>query len=557
MKSILKSSIKLGIFIVALFMVSNYAFASTYEKSKSVVEKNQNNIQIRKSAKWYKDKIGIVNSEEKNLAQIDIKLDLSDMDVLNTKGQSTDLVFVLDTSISMDEGDKLDNLKKAGNKLFEDFLKTNCDSRRVGIVTFATDYKEVLPLTSDLSNVTSTIQNTTLVRDKDVCQTNLQGGIYAAQQVLKKSAADNKIMVILTDGNANREIMEKGPDVASGENPVFAAVNQAQIAKNNISNLHVVTIGLDMQEWGNDRLKEIATSDINNEKLNYAVNTGDVDLEEYLVGIFAGINYMAEQMTYEHMLVDYIPYGLEVYNNQIWCDDKDVDIACDEDKIIWNIGKEKLKNKIYNMGFIVTVDFKVLSQEYINKYNCFNTNGMSMEICKNSSDSLVFTYIKNNEKNEIGLISPQLEYLMEKQDVEKKSVSTKDDENKEKVEVKKELVEKKVESKELEIAPIEIVEKQQSNREVIIINKDTKEKEPKVDSIVSKKDIFVNNKLDKTPKTGYTDREMSDLEGEYKFGDKSNSEKDCKKSSWELMFIFIYVMISLVGIYCINKNIAK
>lgn len=405
-----------ALFLILVVTISNNVFAGerdgryeslTYDsiiEDESKVTAVEDGIVIKKAVTWSRDTDYIVDNKGRYFMKVDMSVDLRNFSKCSdTQGTSTDIVWVMDVSTSMDERYRLDMAKTEVNKIFEEFLISESNNRRVGIVTFSTACKEILPLDPKKSAVTTGINS---IRTEG--QTNLQGGIYTAQKMLEESNAENKYMIILTDGDANLS-MEDGEGVAQGETPAQRAQNQAQLAKESIQGLNVITIGYDTYTWCDDVLREIASSDDSGNKMFYSANTYNNYSSESLKSALEDIIKKVEAKTYDHMLIDYLPEGITVDNGRIYCDYDGVDITYDGKKIVWSFGQKKLDKTRYRMCFFAKVDLSKLPEGYIENNQYIYSNGTNMDIQCDSSNSLVFSYSESNKRKEIGLKSPMLD----------------------------------------------------------------------------------------------------------------------------------------------------
>ncbi|SDM53336.1 VWA domain-containing protein [Lachnospira pectinoschiza] len=114
---------------------------------------------------------------------------------------TTEVVMVIDTSNSMD-GDRLANVKEAA-KAAADVLLTN-SSTKVSLVTYnySAEYLGVYEENGEendkeaLKNVISNLSTS--------AGTNINAGLYEARKRLEKSDADNKYIMLMTDGDPTR-----------------------------------------------------------------------------------------------------------------------------------------------------------------------------------------------------------------------------------------------------------------------------------------------------------------------------------------------------------------
>ena len=126
--------------------------------------------------------------------------------VTATPAASTDVVLVIDASGSMDEEDKLENAQKAA----EDFAKIvlgeeaqgeNC----IAVVSYAKNASTKCGLSDKLDTVENAIDAITANGG-----TNIQAGIKVARDLLNGSEADNKVILVLSDGEPTYSFQTTG-----------------------------------------------------------------------------------------------------------------------------------------------------------------------------------------------------------------------------------------------------------------------------------------------------------------------------------------------------------
>ncbi|GAC42003.1 S-layer homology domain-containing protein [Paenibacillus popilliae] len=119
----------------------------------------------------------------------------------NLKSDSSDIVLVIDKSGSMSRSPNQNRLPKAKDaaKKFIDNLLIEGSEIRIAVVSFNTTSEQV----SDFKGLD---QKTQLKRAIDNIQaqvvegTNIQAGLHEAQELLKTSSANNRVIVLLSDG---------------------------------------------------------------------------------------------------------------------------------------------------------------------------------------------------------------------------------------------------------------------------------------------------------------------------------------------------------------------
>jgi Mg-chelatase subunit ChlD len=111
-----------------------------------------------------------------------------------------DMMLVLDISGSMNDEDKIKHLKSAVD-LFFDALDLPGDQDRVGLVTYSTDAKLEIGLTSDFKSVNKFVQKVNAEG-----WTNIGGGMELGRNELnlRGRRMAKKMIVVMTDGLANR-----------------------------------------------------------------------------------------------------------------------------------------------------------------------------------------------------------------------------------------------------------------------------------------------------------------------------------------------------------------
>lgn len=135
-----------------------------------------------------------VGTPTDNYAEWEIELTVKGEDLLS----STDIVLVLDISSSMSKNKRFENMIKAAKNLVEEVM-TNNPNARISLVEYDATPKLRLDFSSNKAEVLNSINTMTMGNG-----TNIQGGIYEGRKQLEKSNADQKTMVLLTDGSANR-----------------------------------------------------------------------------------------------------------------------------------------------------------------------------------------------------------------------------------------------------------------------------------------------------------------------------------------------------------------
>ena len=157
-------------------------------------------ITATKSAEW-------VDGGKDGIAEVKIKVKgtAPEETVLTTP---TDIVLVIDRSLSMADDKKMDNAKAAATKFAEKLM----DGKNVQIAVVS--YSQIAypnNFTKELNTVKKQISDITIdngySRDSG---TNIQAGIRAARNLLATCGKnDNRIMIVLTDGEPNYSFKNK------------------------------------------------------------------------------------------------------------------------------------------------------------------------------------------------------------------------------------------------------------------------------------------------------------------------------------------------------------
>lgn len=110
---------------------------------------------------------------------------------------ASDVVLVIDRSGSMKDSSRMDNARTAAQK-FVDNLLLKDSATKIGVVTFdkTADIKSELLGVDKKADLTKVIKNITVSSEG----TNIQAGLNKARTMLDKSTAQNKVIVLLSDG---------------------------------------------------------------------------------------------------------------------------------------------------------------------------------------------------------------------------------------------------------------------------------------------------------------------------------------------------------------------
>lgn len=145
--------------------------------------------------------------------------------------EAIDIFIVLDISLSMMAEDLLPNRMEAAKETIKNFL-TKIDGNRIGMIIFAGVAFVQAPLTFDYKILYNFISKTSISTINQQIMgmdgTAIGDAIFTATEKLKKSDAKNKVIILLTDGEANR-----------GADPIIASTH----AKENNIKIYAIGIG--------------------------------------------------------------------------------------------------------------------------------------------------------------------------------------------------------------------------------------------------------------------------------------------------------------------------
>ncbi|WP_406714641.1 VWA domain-containing protein [Trueperella pyogenes] len=122
--------------------------------------------------------------------------------------KKSDIVLVGDRSGSMTEEDRMKKAKDAAKQFVDSLLasQTDKETTRIALVSFAGDARTDVELTNDASKLKDAIENM-----KADGATFTQGGIKLAREMLEKSTAAFKHIVLLSDGEPTKSYALKDP----------------------------------------------------------------------------------------------------------------------------------------------------------------------------------------------------------------------------------------------------------------------------------------------------------------------------------------------------------
>ncbi len=118
-----------------------------------------------------------------------------------TDVEGIDLMLVLDLSGSMEENDVAPNRFEGMKAVVVDFISRRPNDR-IGVVVFGRDAYTLLPLTTDKETLMNVVRELTL----DVLNgrgTAIGNGVATALSRLRRSRAESKVIILLTDGDSN------------------------------------------------------------------------------------------------------------------------------------------------------------------------------------------------------------------------------------------------------------------------------------------------------------------------------------------------------------------
>ena len=143
--------------------------------------------------------------DQKDTYEITLSVKTKD-GVTPTPAASTDVVLVIDASGSMNEKGKLENAQKAAEDFAEIVLgKEAQGENHIAVVSYAENASTKCGLSDKLNTVENAID---AIRANG--GTNIQAGIKAARDLLNGSAADNKVILVLSDGEPTYSFQEIG-----------------------------------------------------------------------------------------------------------------------------------------------------------------------------------------------------------------------------------------------------------------------------------------------------------------------------------------------------------
>lgn len=380
-------------------LLSTVAFADD-----SVVTKTQDNVTVTKTASWAQVDGKTTDSKGNPYIKIDFKVDatkIEDND-LPIGGGDTDIVLVLDNSMSYK--DRFPKAKEAVNKFVDDVMSLQTDKVKVGIVKFGKTATTMIGLSDNMTEVKKAVDKIELQGDS-ISGTNMHHGVCNAKDLLKASTAKTKVIIVLSDGRANRT--KDNIEQHNRDNARKKVKEELEEAKKEINNLQVATVGYLQKDDEDSRkfLEEIATKDTSGKKMFYT--TGDI--AQNISSIFNTISQNITRYVVGKSLVDVIPKECSMLENTIKVSDANIKYYMTANnqivKFCWE--KTKIEKKVYNISFITVLDKTKLNTKQLAGEEKLNTNGTTIDINVNTSGSSFFLY---SNKGILNLESPKLLY---------------------------------------------------------------------------------------------------------------------------------------------------
>ncbi|MBQ8042707.1 MAG: VWA domain-containing protein [Clostridia bacterium] len=386
-------------------VIMSTLFVSMAFADESVVSRTQDNITVIKSASWTqvdgKDK----DSNGNPYIKVDFKVDATkvkeDKDVL-TSGGDVDVVLVLDNSMSYQ--DKFPKAKEAVSEFVDDVISLKTNNVRVGVVKFGKTATTMIGLSDNMTEVKSAVNKIELQGDS-ISGTNMHHGVCNASELLKTSDAKTKVIIILSDGRANRT--KDNTEEHNRTNARKKVKEELESAKKDISNLQIVTVGYCQKDDKDsvEFLTEISTKDAKGNKMFYTSG----DIAKNIASIFETISKNITSYVVGKSLVDIIPKECTVVEDSFRTNDTNIKRTMNANNHIVNFTFEngKLEKKLYELSFVMSVDKTRLSTRQLAGEDKLNTNGTTIDINVETMGSSFLVY---SREGIIKLESPKLLY---------------------------------------------------------------------------------------------------------------------------------------------------
>ena len=180
---------------------------SNIQNPASSVKSEDGYVELEKTAD------AVAGSDNDNTFEITLKATVTDGKEEGAK-TSTDAVLVIDRSGSMnskENGDRITPAQDAAKTFASVVLGEGANTQnRIAVVSYAKKATTNIGLSSDLEEVKNAINF-----DADG-GTNIQAGIKAARDILRSSSADNKVILVLSDGEPTYSFRAVGTATQTG-----------------------------------------------------------------------------------------------------------------------------------------------------------------------------------------------------------------------------------------------------------------------------------------------------------------------------------------------------
>ena len=186
MKKILKFiSVSLCLVLVLSMILKNdfAVFAS---------ESTDGSVSVDKSIKWI--------DVNEGLAEVTVTVHANDQNITTQITKTTDIVLVLDVSNSM-KGNKLKNAKTAASNFASAMLEKDSKGKiKIAVVEYCNEATTLTEFSDSMSTVLNAISKVSTPSNEELGGTNIQAGLKTARTMLEASLAENKFVILLSDG---------------------------------------------------------------------------------------------------------------------------------------------------------------------------------------------------------------------------------------------------------------------------------------------------------------------------------------------------------------------